>query len=68
MEALIVEPLSSSGVSTVIIIEHWTSGDEDPQSAILSVMAIGRRIRKSNSFITGRPEVPRTKCIFRVMY
>jgi len=39
MEALIVEPLSSSGVSTVIIIDALDEcGDEDPQSAILSVM------------------------------
>jgi len=51
MEALIVEPLSSSGVSAVIIIDALDEcGDEDLQSAILSVMADwSKGFRKSNS-------------------
>ena len=58
MEMLIVEPLSSLDISTVIIIDALDECvDEEPESAILSV--IGRlveRIPDVKFFITGRPE------------
>ena len=67
MRMLIVEPLSSSDVSTVIIIDALDECvDEDPQSAILSVM--GRLVEGIPSvkfLITGRPE-PRIRSGFRL--
>jgi len=67
METLIVGPLSSSDISTVIIIDALDECvDEDPQSAILSV--IGRLvegIQNVKFLITGRPE-PRIQSGFRL--
>jgi len=64
---LIVEPLSSSGISTVIVIDALDECvDEDPQSAILSVM--GRLVEEVPGvkfLITGRPE-PRIQSGFRL--
>ena len=67
MRVLIVEPLSSSDVSTVIIIDALDEcADEDPQSAILSVMGrLVERIPGVKFLITGRPE-PRIKSGFRL--
>ena len=58
MEMLIVEPLSSSNISTVIIIDALDEClDKEPQSAILSVMGqLVERIPNVKFFITGRPE------------
>ena len=67
MEKLIVEPLRSAGVSTVIVIDALDEcKDEEPSSAILSV--VGRfveRIPRVKFFITGRPE-PRIRTGFRL--
>jgi hypothetical protein len=67
MERLIVEPLQSVNVSTVIVIDALDEcKDEEPSSAILSVL--GRFIEKLprvKFFITGRPE-PRIKTGFRL--
>jgi len=67
METLIVGPLSSSDISTVIIIDALDEcADEDPQSAILSV--IGRLVEgipNVKFLITGRPE-PRIQSGFRL--
>ena len=67
MEALIVGPLNSLGVSTVIIIDALDEcGDEDPQSAILSVMGrLVEEVPKVKFLITGRPE-PRIQSGFRL--
>jgi hypothetical protein len=58
MEKLIVEPLRSADVSTVIVIDALDEcKDEEPSSAILSVLArLAERIPKVKFFITGRPE------------
>ena len=67
MKMLIVEPLSSSEMPTVIIIDALDEcADEDPQSAILSVMGrLVERIPNVKFFITGRPE-PRIQSGFRL--
>ena len=67
METLIVEPLSSPGISTVVVIDALDECvDEDPQSAILSVMGrLVEGIPNVKFFITGRPE-PRIKSGFRL--
>ena len=67
MERLIVEPLRSADVSTVILIDALDEcKDDEPSSAILSVLGrfVGR-IPKVKFFITGRPE-PRIKTGFRL--
>ncbi|KAF9782707.1 hypothetical protein BJ322DRAFT_1219896 [Thelephora terrestris] len=67
MRMLIAEPLSSLSISTVIVIDALDECvDDDPQSAILSVM--GRLVGEIPSikfFITGRPE-PRIQSGFRL--
>ena len=67
MEGLIVEPFGSSNISTVIIIDALDEcADDEPQSAILSVM--GRLVEGVPSvkfLITGRPE-PRIQSGFRL--
>ena len=67
MERLIVEPLRSADLSTVIVIDALDEcKDEEPSSAILSVL--GRFVGQISSvkfFITGRPE-PRIKTGFRL--
>ena len=67
MEMLIVDPLSSSNIPTVIVIDALDEcADEEPQSAILSVM--GRLVEAIPSvkfLITGRPE-PRIQSGFRL--
>ena len=67
METLIVEPLSSSDISTVIIIDALDEcADEEPQSAILSVMGrLVDGIPDVKFLITGRPE-PRIQSGFRL--
>ena len=67
METLIVEPLSSSNISTVIIIDALDEcADEEPQSAILSVMGrLVEGILNVKFLITGRPE-PRIQSGFRL--
>jgi hypothetical protein len=67
METLIVEPLSSFDITTVIIIDALDECvDEDPQSAILSVMGrLVEGIPKVKFLITGRPE-PRIQSGFRL--
>ena len=68
MRVLIVEPLSSSEISTIVIIDALDEcADEDPQSAILSVMGrLVERIPNVKFFITGRPE-PRIQSGFRLV-
>jgi len=67
MEMLIVEPLSSLDISTVIIIDALDEClDKEPQSAILSVMGrLVERIPNVKFLITGRPE-PRIQSGFRL--
>ena len=67
MERLIVEPLESAGISTVIVIDALDEcKDEEPSSAILSVLGrFVERIPTVRFFITGRPE-PRIKTGFRL--
>jgi len=67
MRALIVEPLSLSDVSTVIVIDALDECvDEEPQSAILSVMGrLVGGIPNVKFLITGRPE-PRIQSGFRL--
>jgi len=67
MEKLIVEPLRSANVSTVVVIDALDEcTDEDPQSAILSVMGrLVELVPKVKFFITGRPE-PRIRSGFRL--
>ena len=67
MAKLIVEPLRSAGVSTVIVIDALDEcKDDEPSSAILSVLGrfVGQ-IPRVKFFITGRPE-PRIKTGFRL--
>ncbi|KAF9649447.1 hypothetical protein BDM02DRAFT_3268766 [Thelephora ganbajun] len=58
MRELIVEPLKSADVWTVIVIDALGEcKDEEPQSAILSVLGrFVEQIPKVKFFITGRPE------------
>jgi len=67
MLTLIVEPLGLLDVSTVIVIDALDECmDEEPQSAILSVMArLVEEIPSVKFFITGRPE-PRIQSGFRL--
>jgi len=67
MEKLIVEPLKSADVSTIIVIDALDEcRDEEPSSAILSVLGrLVERIPKVKFFITGRPE-PRIRMGFRL--
>ena len=67
MEKLIVEPLRSADVSTTIVIDALDEcKDEEPSSAILSMLArFVDRIPKVKFFITGRPE-PRIRTGFRL--
>jgi hypothetical protein len=60
LEKLIVGPLHTTGISTLIIIDALDEcKDEEPASAILSVLSryVGE-IPKVKFFITGRPEPP----------
>ena len=67
MEKLVVIPLKEAGISTVIVIDALDEcTDNEPQSAILSVM--GRFVEEIPGvkfFITGRPE-PRIQSGFRL--
>ena len=67
MKMLIAEPLSSSDISTVVVIDALDECvDEEPQSAILSVMGrLVEGIPNVKFFITGRPE-PRIQSGFRL--
>jgi len=67
MEKLIVEPLRSADVSTTIVIDALDEcKDEEPSSAILSVLArFVQQIPKVKFLITGRPE-PRIRTGFRL--
>ena len=67
MKMLIVKPLSSSDTSTVIVIDALDECvDEDPQSAILSVLGrLVEEIPDVKFLITGRPE-PRIQSGFRL--
>ena len=58
MERLIVQPLTESGISTVIIIDALDEcRDHKPTSAILSVLGqLVSEIPKVKIFLTGRPE------------
>ena len=67
LEDLIVNPLSSSNISCVIVVDALDECvDDQPASAILSVL--GRHVQQLSSakfFITGRPE-PRIRSGFRL--
>ena len=67
MEKLIVEPLQMIGVSTVIVIDALDEcKDDEPSSAILSVLGrFVKKIPRTKFLITGRPE-PRIKSGFRL--
>ena len=67
MERLIVEPLRSAEISTVIVIDALDEcKDDEPSSAILSVLGrLVEQIPRVKFFITGRPE-PRIKTGFRL--
>ena len=67
MWKLIVKPLKSADVSTVIVIDALDEcTDDEPQSSILSVMGrLAEDIPKAKFFITGRPE-PRINSGFRL--
>ena len=58
MQRLIVEPLRSAGVSTVIVIDGLDEcKNEDPESAILLVLGkLVSEIPKVKFFVTSRPE------------
>ena len=67
LEDLIVDPLSSTKLSCIIIVDALDECvDDQPASAIMSVL--GRFVRKLSSvkfFVTGRPE-PRIRTGFRL--
>ena len=67
MEKMIVEPLGSANISTLIVIDALDEcTDEEPSSAILSVLGrLADHIPRVKFFITGRPE-PRIKTGFRL--
>ena len=67
MEKLLIGPLKASRVSTLIIIDALDEcKDEEPASAILSVLSrYVDKIPHVKFFITGRPE-PRIRCGFRL--
>ena len=67
MEKLIVQPLSESDVSTVIVVDALDEcKDDEPASAILSVLGqFVSRIPRVKFFLTGRPE-PRIREGFRL--
>ena len=67
MERLIVEPLQSANISTVVVIDALDEcKDEEPSSAILSVLGrFVEKIPRVKFFITGRPE-PRIETGFRL--
>ena len=67
MGKLIVEPLRSAVVSTIIVIDALDEcKDEEPSSAILSVLGrFVKQIPRVKFFVTGRPE-PRIKTGFRL--
>lgn len=67
MEQLIVRPLESGGISTVIVVDALDEcKDEEPASAILSVLGrLVGRIPGVKFFVTGRPE-PRIKTGFHL--
>ena len=67
MQKLIVEPLQSAGISTVIVIDALDEcTDDEPQSGILSILGrLAEEIPKVKFFITGRPE-PRIRSGFRL--
>ena len=67
MDGLIVEPLRSANVSTVIVIDALDEcRDDEPSSAILSVLGrLVEQIPQVKFFVTGRPE-PRIKTGFRL--
>jgi len=67
MERLVVEPLRSAEVSTVIVVDALDEcKDDEPSSAILSVLGrLVGQIPRVKFFITGRPE-PRIKTGFRL--
>ena len=58
MEKLIVQPLSESDISTVIVIDALDEcKDDEPASAILSVLGqFVSQIPRIKFFLTGRPE------------
>jgi hypothetical protein len=58
MKKLIVQPLNESNISTVIVIDALDEcKDEDPASAILSILGrLASEIPKVKFFLTGRPE------------
>ena len=67
MEELIVKPLKSADVTTVVVIDALDEcKDEEPSSAILSVLGrFVEQIPTVKFFITGRPE-PRIRTGFRL--
>jgi len=67
MDKLIVQPLSESDISTVIVIDALDEcKDEESASAILSVLGrLASKIPKVKFFLTGRPE-PRISKGFRL--
>ena len=67
MERLIVTPLKETDISTVVVIDALDEcTDDEPQSAILSVMGrFVQEIPKVKFFITGRPE-PHIQSGFRL--
>ena len=67
MERLIVEPLQSADISTVVVIDALDEcKDEEPSSVILSVLGrFVEKIPRVKFFITGRPE-PRIETGFRL--
>jgi hypothetical protein len=67
LKDLIVDPLSSTGISCIIVIDALDECvDDQPASAILSVLArFPKQLPSVKFFITGRPE-PRIRTGFRL--